>query len=399
MATSDEYIHQYQEELLRQIRYVNRQSPIPQNVEAAYLGLARHKFVQRYRQPTEKEWRELHPTTECADFLPLYTDHPLIIFENDRGRVVSTISQPSLVLHMLDMLDIESGHKVFELGAGSGWTAAMMGQLVGSTGHVYSLEIIPTLAANAKAAIQRLGIQNVTIVEGDGGEGYASEAPYDRAIFTAGTYDLPRYFYTQIKAGGLLLVIIKTRGGGDCLFLLAKSGDHFESVESMQCHFVQMTGRFDITDELSPVCFEQLQDWHNLKYIEVERMPFWWSGKGEESFIWRTWGIRSFLEITEPLFVTMSALGSHRGSIEEQWFGVWDKSLTSLVLATEDTLRSYGTQDAKSLLIGDLEMWIRLGMPTMANFNLKICPSDERIVAAPNQWITKRHESQFVWSL
>ena len=80
----------------------------------------------------------------------------------------STISQPSLVLRMLDMLQIEPGQKVFELGAGSGWNAALLGQLVGSAGHVYSLEILPDIAHRAAAAIQSLAIGNVSIIEGDG---------------------------------------------------------------------------------------------------------------------------------------------------------------------------------------------------------------------------------------
>ena len=68
---------------------------------------------------------------------------------------------------MLDMLKFEPGHNVFELGAGSGWNAALMGHIVGPKGHVYSLEIIPELAKTASDTIETLGLKNVSIIEGD----------------------------------------------------------------------------------------------------------------------------------------------------------------------------------------------------------------------------------------
>jgi hypothetical protein len=90
-----------------------------------------------------------------------YANRPLILFGEDDDDIPSTISQPSLVLRMPDLLQLGPGHTVCELGAGSGWNAALMAHLVGPTGHVYSLEMIPEVAE-------------------------AAGAPYDRAIFTAG---------------------------------------------------------------------------------------------------------------------------------------------------------------------------------------------------------------------
>ncbi len=75
-----------------------------------------------------------------------------------------SISEPSFVLRMLDMLRLESGHRVFELGAGSGWNAALIGNIVGPSGHVYSLEIIPELAKQASETIEKMGIKTVSII-------------------------------------------------------------------------------------------------------------------------------------------------------------------------------------------------------------------------------------------
>ena len=231
-----------------------------------------------------------------------------------------------------------------------------------------------------------------------GGQGYAAGAPYDCAIFTAGTYDLPQYFYQQIKNAGLLLVVIKNEGGGDCLFLMQKTGDHFESIEAIPCAFVQMTGQYRI-ESLEPICLEQSPEWPDLNSRKLEKSPFWWGGKGNESFAWRTWGIRSFLGIVEPLFQIFKT-GKVPGSpFDEQYFGLWDRSRESLVISRDDTLISYGNPAARDRLMQDIGQWLRLGMPTIASFTLQIYPSGSRVQARENQWLVKRNESRFLWSL
>ena len=186
----------------------------------------------------------------------------------------------------------------------------MIGQLVGSTGKVYSLEIIPELAQRAGAILAELGVTNVEVIAADGGDGYVAGAPYDRIAFTAGTSDLPRQFFDQIKRGGLLLAVIKNEGGGDNLFLLEKKDDHFQSTYSLPCGFVQMSGKHKI-DSLDPILLETLPEWNQLQRREIARRPFWWGGKGREFFMWQTSGVRSFLGVTEPLFRTFKMPRAH----------------------------------------------------------------------------------------
>ena len=221
----------FQKQLLEQARAIYHETPLSEATQQAYLARPRHKFVRRYRLWGIKEWNEVNDSNVEEHLPTLYSDRPLVLFGDDDDDIPSTISQPSFVLRMLDMLQLRPGQTVFELGAGSGWNAALMGYLVGEEGQVYSLELIPEMAERAAAAIESLGIKNVHVVQGDGGDGYAAGAPYDRAIFTAGAYDLPHAFFEQIKEGGLLLVVIKNEGGGDTLFLLRKKEDHFESID------------------------------------------------------------------------------------------------------------------------------------------------------------------------
>jgi protein-L-isoaspartate(D-aspartate) O-methyltransferase len=385
-------------QLLEQARFLFRDTPIRKTTEQAFLAVPRHAFITRYRLIFTKDWQEVTQENLHEHLGRLYNDAPLCLYGDDDNDVLSTISQPSFVLRSLDMLQLRPGQKVFELGTGSGWNAALMAQLVGPEGHVYSVELIPELASRANAALRTRGIGNVTVVVGDGGDGYASGAPYDRATFTAGTYDLPHHFYDQIKDDGLLLVGIKSEGGGDNLFLLRKCGDHFESVEAMPCGWVQMRGKYQI-DSANPKPIEALPEWNDLQNREVSRIPYWWSVKGREHFIWATVGIRSFLSITEPGFRTFKLEKTAQRPHEEQYWGLRDQENHSLVVAKHDCVIAYGNVFAKERLLHRLRQWVDLGMPTGASFNLHVYPVDAPVTAHANQWIIKRRESQFLWSL
>ena len=391
-------VEKYQQQLLEQTRYIYYQTPISEATARAYLATPRHVFVKRYREWGTTEWHKIHAENVAEHLATLYTDKPLVLFGGDDDNVPSTISQPSFVLRMLDLLQLRPGQTVFELGAGSGWNAALMGHLVGHAGRVYSLEIIPEVAQRAAESITALGIPNVQIITADGGEGYAEGAPYDRAIFTAGAYDLPLHFYEQIKEGGLLLAVIKSEGGGDNLFLLRKTDTHFESLESMPCGFVQLAGKYKL-NTLEPVTLETLPEWAELQQRKIAKTPFWWGGKGKEGFIWRTLGIRSFLGITEPSFCAFKTAKADERLREEHYFGLRDKENGSLVLAKDDWLIAYGNARAKERLLQQVRQWVDLGMPSAASFMLRVYPRDYSLTAGEHQWIVKRSESQFLWSL
>jgi protein-L-isoaspartate(D-aspartate) O-methyltransferase len=392
-----ETLEKYQRQLLGQSRRIFYKTPLSQATERAYLAVPRHLFVGLYREWGTAEWRQV-TSENLEQHLPtLYADKPLIL-SGDDSNVLSTISQPSFVLRMLDMLQLQPGQTVFELGAGSGWNAGLMGHLVGPEGRVFSLEIIPEVARTTAETVRRIGITNVNIVAADGGDGYIAGAPYDRAIFTAGAYDLPRAFHDQLRDGGLLMAVIKLEGGGDSLFLLRKTKNHLESIDSMSCAFVQLTGRHQIAS-LEPGAPNTLPEWSELEGQEVSKTRFWWGGKGQESLAWRTMGIRFFLGISEPRFRGFKTEKNARRPMEEHYFGLWDQERRSLVLAKDDWITAYGNASAREQLLERVRQWVDLGMPTAASFKLEVHPNDSRVEARENQWIVKRSESTFLWSL
>jgi protein-L-isoaspartate(D-aspartate) O-methyltransferase len=131
-----------------------------------------------------------------------YSDCPLPI---GKGQ---TISQPYIVAVMTELLAIQPEDRVLEIGAGSGYQAAILGRLAKS---VISIERIPDVAEMAQENLARLGISNVKIVIGDGTLGYPEQSPYDAVLITAATPDVPPPLIEQIAEGGRLVAPVGSR--------------------------------------------------------------------------------------------------------------------------------------------------------------------------------------------
>lgn len=129
-----------------------------------------------------------------------YVDTPLPI---GYGQ---TISAPHMVAIMCELLDLQEGDNVLEVGTGCGYHAAVVAELVGKKGKVISIEYISELAEVAKANLSALGYDNVVIIVGDGSKGYEPEAPYDKIYVTASAPDIPKPLIEQLKPGGKMVI-------------------------------------------------------------------------------------------------------------------------------------------------------------------------------------------------
>ncbi|HLD85403.1 MAG TPA: hypothetical protein VI968_02490 [archaeon] len=145
-------------------------------------------------------------------------------------------SQPSLVAFMDDVLDLQPGYNILEVGAGCGYHAAVTAELIGKDGRLTTVEIVPGLAV--KAARNLREYENVNVLDADGSRGYAQNSPYDRIYFTAGSkrFD-PFYLINQLNEGGILLY------PDDKAFnLLRRKGNEFSREQFGNVVFTPLTG-------------------------------------------------------------------------------------------------------------------------------------------------------------
>lgn len=163
-----------------------------------------------------------------------YEDHPLPI---GYGQ---TISQPYIVAWMTELLELQPGDKVLEIGTGSGYQAAVLAEL--GYVDVYTIEIIPELASQAAERLRRLEYTQVHVRQGDGYYGWPEAAPFDAIIVTAAPDHLPQPLVQQLKDGGRLVIPIGPPGGYQTLWKFVKRGDKLEAYNLGGVIFVPLTG-------------------------------------------------------------------------------------------------------------------------------------------------------------
>jgi protein-L-isoaspartate(D-aspartate) O-methyltransferase len=145
-----------------------------------------------------------------------YADTPLPIGHE------GTISQPYIVGYMTELLQPAKNHRILEIGAGSGYQAAVLARMVE---RVYTIEIVPELARFAKENLDRAGVQNVNVRQGDGYKGWPEEAPFDGIILTAAPPEIPQALIDQLKPGGRLVAPVGRSAFDQQMILLTKSVD------------------------------------------------------------------------------------------------------------------------------------------------------------------------------
>jgi protein-L-isoaspartate(D-aspartate) O-methyltransferase len=148
-----------------------------------------------------------------------------------------TISQPFVVAYMTEQLDVSPEHRVLEIGAGSGYQAAILSRLVR---EVVSIERFRTLAEAARKRIETLGYQNVDIRVGDGLAGAPDRAPFDRIMVTAATETVPEVLVEQLADDGVMLLPLGPQSGTQRLVKVTKSGGEVRQEELIAVRFVPL---------------------------------------------------------------------------------------------------------------------------------------------------------------
>jgi protein-L-isoaspartate(D-aspartate) O-methyltransferase len=176
----------------------------PARQDAAFEATPRRDFLPAISQPAA--WSDRLAPIECGE----------------------AIEGVDLQATVISALELGNGHRVLEVGTGSGFTAAVMGRLAG---RVVTVERYKTLAEQARQRFERLGLTNVVVRHADGGNGLPGEGPFDRIIVWAAYDGLPRPFVDQLSSGGIMISPIGPAEGEQVLAKLTKVGSRFERAD------------------------------------------------------------------------------------------------------------------------------------------------------------------------
>jgi protein-L-isoaspartate(D-aspartate) O-methyltransferase len=171
-----------------------------------------------------------------------YADDAVVTKVDSGGHPVSSASQPAIVALMLEQLGVRPGDRVLEIGAGTGYNAALLAVLAGGEGRVSTVDIDPGVAAGARTHLDASGFRQVSVVQADGAQGWPPGAPYDRIILTVGAWDILPAWAGQLAAGGRLVLPLSLGPALQYSIAFQAADGHLASVSVLPCGFMRLRG-------------------------------------------------------------------------------------------------------------------------------------------------------------
>ncbi len=323
-------------------------------LESAFRALPRHHFIDQYYDH-EGQMRRVAPGNPTEEQLDQIYEDRAITTHVVEGQPLSSTSQPSLMATMIEELALGSGLRVLEIGAGTGWNAALMARVLGEEGRVVTVDVLPQAASEARRHLESVRIDNVRVVEGDGLLGFAEEAPFDRIVVTAGSRTIARAWRGQLREGGVLLANIQTRGA-HCWSDLTR----FRKVGGM------LVGEILCPTSFIPIRGELAADTRTPPSEEEGAVS-------SHDPPWRSWlipeGCRDRVLADLMLFLVLEGF-----TVEDQGrrFLIRHPHAFGHACAAFDDLELHGDEELLLFLGEATEKWIRLGAPRQGEWRVEM---------------------------
>ena len=362
-------------------------------VQDAFAAVPRHRFVPQ------------------ADLATAYADRPVFI-RWDSETPISSSTQPTMMAIMIEQLRLDPDNRVLEIGAGSGYNAAIMSHIVGDGGSVVTMDIDQDIVDEAAENLSQTGYHNIQVVCGDGFAGVPTEQSYDRVIVTVGAYDVSPHWVDQLKDGGILVVPLWFRGA-NLSVALRKQGSELAGLSASPCTFIPIRGIWQRTEGYYPVGDppdETLQmaialDSDDAAYrrelgrvfnqsVELREIGRSLDGQFYTQNIYS--GLFMFLTGHPNVYNVYSS--SEDGPFQGAGFALIDSgSMSAAVLSDKypDQALVYGTNAAYGQLIELLEQWDELGHPAIHNLSIRALYNAPETLSEGEWTVAKR--SAYTW--
>jgi protein-L-isoaspartate(D-aspartate) O-methyltransferase len=365
-------------------------------MEAAFRSVPRHLFLPDV--PPDK----------------VYSDEAIPVKRDPTGAVISSSSQPSMMILMLNQLQLRPGDKVLEIGTATGYNAAIMQYIVGDSGSVTSMELDPLLAKQARDNLQRAGADasRVHVVEGDGVMGYPVRAAYDRIIATVGVWDVPAQWVHQLKPDGILVAPISVGSFQlSAAFTRQPDGTLYSEINT-PCGFVSLRGaaagplntkRLNSSSlTLTCDCAEEIDTaaLHSLLSEGCEDILVNYSLSPSEYW----YGFFPYLMLHEPQGYFFALYGVEEGQqaygLEGGGFVLFTKGSASFMSTTIEGATAYvfGSADSLLALQDLLTAWDSAGRPDIRQVRLRLIPVEQGVPAVQQgKLFLRRDHYLHVW--
>lgn len=385
----------------------HREDIAPDEQRLAALRRELVESLQQRRALTDRRVAEAFDAVPRHHFLPglppeqVYSDAAIVTKERD-GVAISSSSQPAMMAIMLQQLDLEPGQRVLEIGAGTGYNAALIRELVGPSGRVVTVDLDGDLVDGARAHLAAAGIAGVRVELGDGALGWPDAAPYDRIILTVGAADVLPAWVEQLRPGGLLVLPLAFwLNVGQFSAALLKLPDGTLLSESLApCGFIALRGPF--AGALRTVeAGEWVVTLREGPRLAADRVPaLLASPRREESPPDDLLdALFSFAFQSEPLVHVLPAQAPV--NVTEFRRGLLDTSAMSGCLVTlrhlDDTegvspvAVLYGSRAAYERLLAHLDWWRALGSPRLDDLRVLVYPRHGPITPPAGPTLLKEH--------
>lgn len=380
------------------VETIRRENPgvLTPDMEAAFLSIPRHEFL--------------------PEDIPLdraYTDEAIPIKRDADGTVLSSSSQPSMMALMLKQLDLRPGDNVLEIGAGTGYNAAIMQYIVGEEGNITSVELDKQIALQASLNLQRARLGAVvSIVNADGAQGYAPRASYDRIIATVGIWDVPDNWVRQLKPDGVLVAPIWLESMQVSAALTVQPDGTLYSSNNLSCGFVPLRGIAAGPNVYRRVSGSGLVLASNdIRQIDSAAMHSLLSEDSEIALLSLSLSPSEFWQGFIP-YLTLNVPSDFRFALytvgeNQQSYGITGTGFALIARGSACFVPYGGSGEARSfagsdafLALSDLMLeWDHIGRPGVNRLHLKLVPHDEESITPPPNYrvYSRLYHDLHVW--